>query len=734
MSPIRAAVSNNSGPQAKDRIAPAVTVADAIGMTKVGGYAGAARFSPDGKKFVIVLKRGNIERNTNDYSLLLWRTDDAFAHPVSQLLLTVSSSSNRPAIEAVSWLADGNRILFLGENPGELHQLYVYDILARTLRKLTNHPTNLTSYSTTPDGNETAFTAEEPTGNIFDEKARRFGVVVLRQAPESLVLQRDGGAGYGHDQLFLQSVNGVESQLHPPNETSHFGHDPRLSPDGEYLAVATYVEDIPVAWREYSDAFLRRAIDLALQQQVSNELQVYVLFNTKTAAGRILLNSPLSNFFPSEAAWSPDSRSLVITNTFLPPGNTQDEERRVRTSKSFTVEINASTREIARISDEELYGVEWGSKAHSITAHGVTQESNTTYGPGETLYFRKGASGWEKIKGAVLTGDRPEIVIEQDFRTPPKIVAIDLKTHGKSVLLDLNPQLGELRLARIEEIEWRGRDGHAVKGGLYYPVDYVPGQRYPLVIQTHGWDAHQFWIDGPYTTAFAAQPLAGKNIMVLQTDMSLDGMGTPSEGPRETAAYEGAIDALDKNGLIDRNRVGLIGFSRTCYHVKYALTHSSYKFAAASVTAGIDAGYLQYILSIASFPQIAQDSDGIYGGPPSGESLKSWMQGAPGFNVEKVRSPILITAQTAESVIGEWEWFATLTRLRKPVDMIMLQDGSHPLEKPWDRMVSQQGTVEWFCFWLKGEEDPDPAKAEQYDRWRELRKLQEQNQSKAPAN
>ena len=27
-------------------------------------------------------------------------------------------------------------------------------------------------------------------------------------------------------------------------------------------------------------------------------------------------------------------------------------------------------------------------------------------------------------------------------------------------------------------------------------------------------------------------------------------------------------------------------------------------------------------------------------------------------------------------------------------------------------------------FWLKDEEDPDPAKAEQYKRWHELRKLQ----------
>ena len=31
-----------------------------------------------------------------------------------------------------------------------------------------------------------------------------------------------------------------------------------------------------------------------------------------------------------------------------------------------------------------------------------------------------------------------------------------------------------------------------------------------------------------------------------------------------------------------------------------------------------------------------------------------------------------------------------------------------------------------LCFWLKGEEDPDPAKHAQYERWRALRAQQEQ--------
>jgi hypothetical protein len=236
-------------------------------------------------------------------------------------------------------------------------------------------------------------------------------------------------------------------------------------------------------------------------------------------------------------------------------------------------------------------------------------------------------------------------------------------------------------------------------------------------------------IDGPFTTAFAAQPLAGLGIMVLQTGEITSEIGKPSELTANVAMFEGAIDSLNKRELIDRNHVGIIGFSRTCLHVKYALTHSTYRFEAASITDGFDAGYLQYILALPSNPGFTRDVERIDGGPPFGDSLGSWMQRSPGFMVNKVRTPIRINALTPLSVLGEWEWFAALSRLGRPVEMVVIEDGSHLLEKPWDRIISQQGNVDWFRFWLKGEEDPDPGKSEQYRRWRELRKLQEPNQA-----
>jgi hypothetical protein len=44
----------------------------------------------------------------------------------------------------------------------------------------------------------------------------------------------------------------------------------------------------------------------------------------------------------------------------------------------------------------------------------------------------------------------------------------------------------------------------------------------------------------------------------------------------------------------------------------------------------------------------------------------------------------------------------------------------HILVQPAQRYASQQSAVDWFDFWLNEDEDPDPAKATQYARWKGL--------------
>jgi len=710
-----------------------VTVADVIGMTRVAGPAdsssflggaptrGFASFSPDGKRFAVVLRKGNVEDNTNEYSLFVMETDQIFRHFAPKLLLAFSSSSNREGIKQVTWLRDNDTILFLGENPGELTQLFEIRCSGGKLKRLTNHPTSVTAYSVSENGERIVYAAEKPTSDLVTQSAVLHGFHV----PSSVDLA-DLIAGHVLEgesdgcELFVLKEGGVKYQ---PLKVSGSLLFPipylSLSPDGKHLVVRTLVRNIDPAWSEYDSPGLKTVMARNLPKGSLTFIQGYELVDTDDGSSKALIDTPVGDS-GSELMWSPNSRSVIVTGIYLPLNVPNQEEREARRARTFAVEVVISNTQINKITDEDLRLVGF---EHQIdlwkfeTRHGQDE----TNGPRKSVCYRKGPTGWAR-SDSVSRKDRqsePAIFVDEDLNIRPRIVAENPETKQRVVLFDLNPQFEAVSLGHVEEIKWKDVEGHEIIGALYFPPDYVPGKRYPLVIQTHGYRSHQFWIDGPYTTAFAAQPLANKEIVVLQ--LPEFATGAANEGERNLLAFESSIDYLDRKGVIDLDHVGLVGFSRTCYHVKYMLTHSNFHFAAASVTDGVDAGYFQFITFANEAPNAAGDSKMLVGAAPFGKGLSVWMKNSPGFLLDRVNAPMMVQATRPISLLSEWEWFSGLSQLGKAVDLLYIPTGAHVLEKPWDRLASQQTNVDWFVFWLKGEEDPDPAKAEQYARWRKLR-------------
>ena len=715
----------------QDTVRRPVTVDDCIQMqVSADALQGRpiAHHSPDGKKFVTTLRKGNLEQNTNEYTLLLWNTDELLHSPSPRAILSLSSSSNRPGIQDVKWLSDNETIAFLGEHPGELQQIYILNIRTRLLKKLTNHPTNLISYSINAQGDKIAYLAEKPAKNIWDDKSLKRGVIVSTQPLRQLLTGQDGGGGwFGGYLVFYSDRTSTSGPLATGGDIRDpLGSEPRLSPDGKYIIIATQLMGFQKSWNKYKVPELQKWLLADVAEGRSSWMKQFELIDTATGKSQVILNAPQT--YGYEIAWLPDSRSAVLSGVYLPLEGTEGEERKARESAAFAVEIRIPSAEIIKVGPGELKVLDANMNQLSFEIQKRTE--NWKHGP--RVLFRRNGNEWNEEPALLPQEDaKPEILLKQDMNNPPSIVALDPQTHRISLLLDLNPQFRKLKFGKEEQVKWKGTDGHEVNGGLYYPADYVAGNRYPLVIQTHWFTPDLFWIDGPWTTAFAAQPLAGKGIMVLQAPENFTDMNTPKEVQREVSTLEGAVDYLDKQGLIDRNRVGLIGFSRTCLFVKYALARSRYHFTAASVTDGIDGGYFQYILNANSCADCNLTSEGMNAGLPFGEGLSSWILTSPGFNIERVQTPLLITAINSASLLGEWEWFAALTRLRRPVELIYIRDGSHELQRPWDRAISQQRNVDWFDFWLNGKEDPDPAKGEQYARWRELRRLQVEDEKKS---
>ena len=682
-----------------------ITVVDVVEMTRledtsfISGNSSFAHFSPDGTKFVVLLRKGNLERKTNDFSLLLYRTAEAFHSPKPELLLRMSSTSIRDAITMIRWLPDNETLVFLGENPGEKSQVYTFNLNSKQLKKLTHHPNTIYDYAITDDGRELVFRAASPSMEAaYPEPSPVKEVVIDGQELISL-LEGDYSQPEGQ-QIFWQVSEGPARRIPVGAEYFIPWGMLSLSPNGRYVIFPVIPRTPSAQWVSYRDEYdrIQQIFAARLNKHQILPILQYLFAGTKDMSVSTLVDAPMIG--PAPVYWAKDSTSIFLSS-YLPLDVSDPAERQARERNQYPIQVRLPSKEYGKVAREEF------------PAKQVQQPSIN-------------------------------LIQEQDVNTPPKLYVSDMDKRRKELLLDLNPQFSELALGGVRIVEWEA-DGIKVTGGLYLPPDYEPGRRYPLVVQTHGFEPKEFSMDGlhEWTSGYAARPFAAKGILVLQlqsfkNQQDHDNVpnnrklgATAKESVKNWTAhvYESAIDQLDEEGLIDRNRVGIIGFSYTVCVVGYVLTHSQYRFAAASLVDGVSCGYFEEI----GHPDAAADFNAYNGNTaPFGEGLKAWMKNSPGFNLDRVHTPVRLVALGNFSIFSQWEWYVGLIFLKKPVDFVLFPHGTHLGGMVSERILEQQGLVDWFSFWLKGEEDADAAKSQQYARWRKLRKLQEGSQKSAP--
>jgi hypothetical protein len=75
--------------------------------------------------------------------------------------------------------------------------------------------------------------------------------------------------------------------------------------------------------------------------------------------------------------------------------------------------------------------------------------------------------------------------------------------------------------------------------------------------------------------------------------------------------------------------------------------------------------------------------------------------------------------------------YNALRELNKPIEMIVYADEGHVKSQPKHRYEIYQRNLEWFAFWLQGNEIPDSANNDQYKRWRTLKESRDKNRVSA---
>ena len=715
-----------------------LTVADSIESTLVlydQEQNDPVLTSPDGKKFLVILHRGDIVRNGSWVELLVGSTQSLQAASHAHVIASLFSKSTARAgdlIQDVRWLADNQTLTFLWDSGKTLPRVMSVNTLTGEIKTLVQHLTRIAKYDISRDGRTIIFLAQSPRNELKEAELERRGFAVTDQALSSILRGNfDGWIAGTHYETYIKFRPGEEPRKirEPDTVWSTPPELLQLSPDARYALLVRPAAEIPASWDAYTEHVFRDIYLPAAREHplAPNYIRQYFVVDLKKATVRPLWVAPENPL--ADVVWSADSQRVVIGPTFLPTGQGGSSGL----SGNAVAVIDVVSGRFDRLPLANALGsyyrpVRWlDSVVIEIAA--VTESGTDASG---TLRFKKQNGEWKRVEQELkpIRGTSSvRIELRQDPNMPPVLCAVNESGVGQ-LIMDPNPKLErEVTLGHVETVHWNATDGRAWTGTLYYPVHHHGEQAFPLVIQTHGFSEKQFSMDGSFPTAFAAQELANQDIAVLQTggpdSGSDDIVGTPAEPRVYSSGFEGAIEHFVGLGLADPRKVGIIGFSRTGWFVEYMLSHSSVPIAAAEVADNVDGSYVQYVMD--SDRNRAFDEKGN-GARPFGKGLEAWSGTAPGFNADRIRAPLRIEVDSGpiDEILGAWEMFSNLRYLHKPVELFVIPDiqhGVHVLQNPRQRLASQGGTVDWFCFWLKGQEDPDPHKKDQYVRWHQLRNM-----------
>ena len=736
------------------------TVADEIGIAHFGdpyyGEAEELSFSPDGNYVAVDTERGRLDLNRVEDSLRFYRSQDIKiflehpdrSQPPSPVWVVNRSDKEGPVIQSWRWLPDSSGVAFL-EGGGDFadKRLMLADLRKKTVGALTSEKESVKTFGIR-DRRHYVYTVADPLEQKkWQTEIQAPAVVATGHKVSELLLPHDPFTlwSLSRDPKLWANIGDRRFEVLNNGEPIVSVDDLALSPDGHSLVTKLPVHEVPLSWETlYPPPFPSYPYRIRAGSSVNQ----FVRINLETGAVEALTKAPASNEggWPvgGNPSWPSDGQAVLLPGTFIKSKDGAPSRPCVA-----IVDLTSNTQSCVEVVKgytetgfEEGYRFINGATfvdgdRHRVAVTFSSRENHSI----QTAEYRQASDGaWRIVEQISRDSEerrtRLDVTVKQGLNDPPLLIA---KTkQAFQVIWDPNPELKNIELGDASLYRWKDKDGREWKGGLYKPGDYKPGRRYPLVIQTHGFNEAEFRASGLFPTAFAARALAASGIIVLQIVANGKAhcpLETPEQGPCVVSLAESGANQLVSDGLVDPTRIGIIGFSATCRHVMEMLTTSSLHLKAASITDGVMADYLQYML-FGDGSAKERFEDRVIGARPFGEGLQQWFKRSPGFNLDKVNTPLMAVGLGRGSLLSMWQPYAGLRYLSKPVDLIMLNTDEHVLTNPAARMASQGGSVDWFRFWLQDYEDPNPAKAEQYARWRELRKLQEENEKKlvAPAN
>ncbi len=597
---------------------------------------------------------------------------------------SVRLTSSKASEHAPRWSPDGRFLAFLSgrDDSREVDQLWLLDRTGGEAQRITDLPGGVSEYAWSPDGKRLALIVSDPdpdSSATSSDSSRR-------TTPSPIVLDRfqfkQDETGYldkRRDHLYLLDLATRKAELLTPGAYDETA--PAWSPDGRSIAFVS----------KRRPEFDR-----------TNNWDLYVVDAVAGAGPRQLTTFEGPDMDPDwvsrPPAWSPDGKFLAYIQ-----GGPLRLIYYAGQKLAIVPASGGAVRVITQTLDRNVLSPAWSSDGQTILFlledDRVTDLASIPAAGGRVQRLTQGR---RSVSDFSRSPSGKVAVLASTTSQPAEVFALE---SGR--LRELSRQnrqwLASVRLAAVEEISFKSRDGTPINGFLVRPLDYRPGTRVPTVLRIHGGPVYQFSNEFD----FGWQLLAAEGFAVVAANPR----GSSGRGEKFSAAIwadwgnkDGqdvlaAVDYAVTKGIADPERLGVGGWSYGGILTNQVIARDR-RFKAAISGSGQSNALAGY-----GTDQYIREYEAELGKPWS--NPEAWIRVSfPFFHADRIVTPTLFLCGEKDfnvPLLNSEQMYQALRSLGRPTELVIYPGEYHEIRTPSYQRDRLRRYLDWYGRYLKGE-------------------------------
>jgi dipeptidyl aminopeptidase/acylaminoacyl peptidase len=643
------------------------------------------QLSPDGQSVAYTVKTLLLKEDKSEERIWSVPTNGGDAIP----LTAEGVSSSHPR-----WSPDGKYLAFLSARNEGKTQVWLLNRSGGEAQRLTDTPQNVDDFAWSPDSTRVVAILRDASEEELAEaktkdkekdaddkekkhKTRKPWVI------DRLQFKTDEVGYLDRRRAHLYVLDLATKHLTQITSGDYDDAHPAWSPDSSLIAFASN-RSKPDPDRTYN-----------------TDIWVVIANNTDKGAQLTQVTTNLGD--DDVPSWSPDGK-LITYVTQLDPRLFQYAMHHVGVSPASGGAARVLTQTFDRNSSEPRFSPD-GSSIYFIADDDGTQ--NLCRIPANGGQVTRAIAGRFMLYAYSLAKNG-DIAAHIDMPDRPSEIYSQAAASNKLTRLSKTNDalVSQLKLVKPEYVQFKSKDGTAVHGYVYKPLDYTPGKKYPTILRPHGGPVWAYYAEFTHLAQlFAANGYA----VLLPNPRGSTGYGEnfakaifADWGNKDYQDDMAIVDYAIAQGIADPGKLGVGGWSYGGISTDFIIAQTT-RFKAAISGAGEANNTSMY-----GHDQYQRDYETELGVPWEKHALYDRL--SPFYKVTNITTPTLFMGGDIDwnvPILGGEQMYQAMKSLGRETELVVYPGEYHEFKAPSHLKDRLERYLAWYAHYIKG--DPAPA-------------------------